>query len=217
MCSGFISAKLNCQVSQSTRFSVCFSIGPTFGSTSWWFIDPNESFSVYPRPALGAGIHFGPFCEAYGAQLSASFEVAYGSIGSGIQDISGQKTPEYGPEPLYASIEIRRTPLMLWLTIMSQSRLSPYVRFGAGTAQSQFREDYSSQIGPSLSFERWSFCWGLGGGLRFAVDSSYDISLFLDDWITQQDLLEQLPNGTYNGLHAPFKLSVLGLKVTRSI
>lgn len=199
--------------SSSKHFAIIFYGGATTGTTTWRFLSAKDRFPVYSHIAVSGGLMYGPVISALGSDVNISLEIGYGSIKTDESDIILQLpfSPHYGQRYL-AEMEIQRIPVMFWVTMISTTKLSPFIRVGAGMSKSDFRESYSFPEGPSFSFNRWAFTWGIGGGLNLNVSPTYSVGVFLDDWITSQDLLETLSSGIQNGLEAPFKLTIIGIK-----
>jgi opacity protein-like surface antigen len=198
----------------TAHFAIAIYGGPTFGSTDWYFIQSDHRFPVYSALTIGGAIQYGPILKLDGAQLFASVEIAHGEIGTDEQDISNQISTRKPDETYTALMSIERMPIMFWLTVVSDNRLSPFVRAGVGTSRTDFRELYSFMNGPSVSFHRWDFTWGIGGGLDFRLASMIDVALFLDDWVTTSDMFYMTATGGTNGLNGPYKMTAVGIRTS---
>ena len=209
-----------CAVAQSNdepppHFAVVFYPGLTFGDTRWTFLQGDELVPVNPLPGIGAGLTYGPLFSFGGTHMFISAEIGYGGVGTGQHfNASDPVSPLTESAKHTVEMNIRRLPIMTWMTLSTSGTISPYIRAGAGISKTDFSEQYSYP-GPSISLSDWGFVWGIGGGLDARLTENISLALFLDDWITVEDLLEVPPDKNYpSGLHAPVKLTLVGFRVT---
>jgi hypothetical protein len=172
------------------------------GRTRWEFNTIGQGRAPL-RPGLGVGLGFeyGPIIRLHGALMSSSIEVAYGQEYSDIGNSSG--TIEAG---------IQRLPIMLWVRIISETDLSPFLCLGAGAARTDFREIASYVGGPNIRFHKWHFSWGIGGGLNYQIDRTIGIELFLDAWMSEGDIIDRSSTGYEDGVYGPLGVSVVGIR-----
>ena len=101
--------------------------------------------------SFGAGVEYGPLVRTHGAMLMSSFEIAY-----------GQESATLGLANGSAESSVKRMPAMVWMKLVSEGDLSPFVKLGIGAANTKFREVSSAQSGPNFDFSAWHFSWGAG-------------------------------------------------------
>ncbi len=91
------------------------------------------------------------------------------------------------------------------------------MRIGAGVSKTDFQELYSSTLGPSLRFHRWNFTWGLGGGLRYRFSTKIDGAVFVDGWITEDQIVDADSWGYEKGISGPYAMVASGFRVWVSL
>jgi hypothetical protein len=187
-------------------------------------------FAIAPGISIGAGpeaLHFssysagvafeyGPAFDLDGAAFKVSLESGYSR-----QIAPYEKTTPFQGMLLasgYTPI-IRRVPIMIWWTVESRARVSPFIRFGVGISWTQYTEDHrNSEF--TLDGSDWGFTWGIGGGIRLRMNPKWSLAIFLDDWVSIDDVAGQVDTylGTYtNGIHGPIKMTMIGIRGTMKI
>jgi len=187
----------------SGKFSVTVAPGLSIGSS------PDalgaSSFSV------GVGLEYGPLFSLYGAGFKLSLESGY-SQQMGKYDLYLDAS-DFALRP-YSSI-IRRVPVMLWCTVESPTRISPFIRAGVGISWTQFEEHYSDTSATTLDATDWGFTWGIGGGIRMQLDQRWSVALFLDDWVSVDDVAGEVTSdrGDYSRkIPGPLKMTMVGVR-----
>ena len=196
------------------HFSAIFTYGASFGDSKHWFLDDVELklFPVKPMFAYSAGIQYGPIIEIYGAYMLPSLEIGFGSTKTNTSIIKPSSIIRFN-EKYLADHAIQRIPVMLWMTITTETKLTPYVRFGMGISNTRFMEVYSYESIYYLRFQKWALTWGIGGGIQYTLSNELVLALFLDDWITNVEMKEKVPKySTKKGIEDPFKITVVGIK-----
>lgn len=195
---------------EGQTFAISFNSGLTFGIPSWTFYTENNSTPLKPGVSLTAGVQYGPLVTLHGASIYSSVEVAYGRTGTGKQRIKGSII-RFAEENA-AELEIRSIPIMVWLTLITDNILSPYIRFGAGLSRTDVRDEYFFSDGPTARFHQWDFTWGIGGGLNLKILDNLELALFLDDWITPSDLQSAREGWATFKLKGPNKMTAVGFR-----
>jgi len=166
--------------------------------------------------AAGVGLGYGPVVNLDGAVFNVSLESGYcQQIGryDMFLDASDLALRPY-------SSTIRRVPIMIWWTVESRANISPFIRFGAGISWTQFSEDYSDRSAGSLDASDWGFTWGIGGGIRLKLDQRWSLAVFLDDWVSTDDVGGQVSSsfGSYSReIQGPIKMTMVGIRGTMNI
>jgi opacity protein-like surface antigen len=112
---------------------------------------------------------------------------------------------------------IQRMPVMLWAKIISDRRLSPFLQVGAGMAKTDYRENASARSGPTIRFHEWHFSWGLGGGMNYQVGSAIAVELFVEDWVTEKDILGVNSRGRTDGIFGRNGMYTYGVRAVFSL
>jgi len=202
--------------STSSHLDFTYASGLSLGYTQYQFLDDEgrKWFPVKPMFAYIAGIQYGPIVDIYGAKVLMSFEIGFGNIKTNTVKITPWRVSGLVSDIAFADFAIQRIPAMLWMTITTETKFTPYVRFGMGISKTSFKEIYSYNSDANLRFRKWAFTWGIGGGIQYKMSNEVDLGLFLDDWITINELKEKLPNYlTPKGIDASFKMTVIGMKI----
>lgn len=192
-----------------------FAPGLSFGPVNWNFMDDrtDNKYHVNSLLAFSAGIQYGPVLKIDGAVLYSSLEMGFGTLKTKSCEIVPISDTRRDEKEYYANLEIQRIPVMFWMTITTEMKLSPFVRFGAGASNTGFKEVYTYERGPSVQFRKWAFTWGIGGGVRLTTSDESELALFLDDWITNAELVgKSSTNLRSNGPGTPFKMTVVGIR-----
>jgi hypothetical protein len=200
----------------SSHIDFTFAPGLSFGHVNWNFMDDrtDNKYHVNSLLAFSAGMQYGPVLKIDGAVLYSSLEMGFGTLKTKSCEIVPISYPRRDEKEYYANLEIQRIPVMFWMTITTEMKLSPFVRFGAGISNTGFKEVYSYQDGPTVQFHKWAFTWGIGGGVRLTTSDESELALFLDDWITNAELVgKSSTNLRQNGPGTPFKMTVVGIRV----
>jgi len=197
----------------SPNLSFIFAPGLSFGPVGWIFMDDksDREYHVNSMLSFSAGIQYGPVWKIDGAVFYSSLEVSFGNLKTkpcNIKPKSGILGEEY-----LANLEIDRIPAMFWMTITTDTKLSPFIRVGAGVSNTGFKEVYSYEVGPTVQFHKWAFTWGIGGGIGIKTYGNLELALYLDDWVTNSELVgKSHMSSKLNGPGTPFKLTVVGIK-----
>jgi hypothetical protein len=138
-----------------------------------------------------------------GLDVNTSIEVSFGRL----------KTHAHGSGLDRVEMEIQRLPLLLWFTLDSDNRLSPFARIAIGTCQTDFREEYGNSLYPSIRFHVWTFAWGYGTGLRYRCSDKLDLIAFTENWITESKILTQNFWNQQRGISAPYGDNPVGLRI----
>ncbi len=198
-----------------SHFSAIFTYGASFGYTDYKFLNDAEEkwFPVKPMFAYSAGIQYGPIIEISGAYVLTSLEIGFGSCKTNTVTIRQWGIPRLYRKEFFADFAIQRIPAMFWITIFTESKLTPYIRFGMGISNTSFKEIYSYESDADIRFRKWAFTWGIGGGIQYKLSNELNLALFLDDWITNVEMKEKVPiYHAKNGVEDPFKMTVVGIK-----
>jgi hypothetical protein len=170
-------------------------------------------FSSY---AVGVALEYGPVYDLDGAAFKASLESGYG------QQI-GQFERHSFEDPILSSgytPVIRKVPIMIWWTVETRSNVSPFIRFGAGISWTKYSENYADSTSYTFDASDWGFTWGIGGGIRLRMNPRWSVAIFLDDWVSTEDVAGQFdtPRGTYTtGIRGPIKMTMIGIRGTMNI
>jgi hypothetical protein len=187
----------------SAAFSVTLAPGLSVGGT------PDALH--YSSYSVGVGLEYGPVFNLDGAVFKVSLESGY-SQQMGMYDMYLDAS-DFVLRP-YSAI-IRRVPVMIWWTVESRANISPFIRFGAGVSWTQFSEKYSDTTANSLEASDWGFSWGIGGGIRLKLDQTWTLAVFLDDWVSTDDISGQVNSdrGSYSrGISGPIKMTMVGIR-----
>lgn len=174
------------------------------GIDAWYFYNDLVSTPTTPEIATGIGMQYGPLVSMEGVDLSSSLEIAFGQLGT-VDHSVGAKSAE---------MVIQRLPVILWFALEAETRLSPFVRVGAGICKTDIREIYTNTYYPSIRFHSWNFTWGYGTGLRYRCSSTLAVAIFIDNWITGGTIAQQNRWGRGVGFYAPYSDSPAGLSIT---
>jgi len=170
----------------------------------------------YSSYSAAIALEYGPVFVLDGAAFKASLESGYSQ-----QILPYEKTTPFQGMLLargYMPI-IRRVPIMIWWTVESRARVSPFIRFGAGISWTQYAEDHGDSDF-TLDGSDWGFTWGIGGGIRLTMNTTWSLAIFLDDWVSIDDVSGEVDTylGTYmNGIPGPIKMTMVGIRGTMNI
>jgi hypothetical protein len=109
---------------------------------------------------------------------------------------------------------------MIWWTVETRSNVSPFIRFGAGISWTKYSENYADSTSYTFDASDWGFTWGIGGGIRLRMNPRWSVAIFLDDWVSTEDVAGQFdtPRGTYTtGIRGPIKMTMIGIRGTMNI
>lgn len=191
------------------KLSVTTAIGGGFSGLTAWLFHSREGESVAMKPGIGfeVGLMYGPLVKISGANISASASIAYGESNTGKTQI-GNSVLEGG---------FQRLPIMAWVSMTTDERLSPFLRGGLGIAKTDYREQSTTGYVRNVRFHEWQFVWGLGGGVKFTTSDSFAIEAFLDAWVSEKDLVEPLDAWYRIRLAGRFAIYLAGIRGTITI
>ena len=158
---------------------------------------------VHPGPSFSAGMQYGPLYSIAGTELFVSAELGFGQEAGRAQ---------FGSE--YNEARVQRFPTLLWLKAKSTTALSPFLRAGIGAARTDLRETASLTTGieTPISIHRWTFIWGVGGGLNYQFSSKIQLELFVDGWISDARIVRFDQWGNQLGITNSYVLSPFGVR-----
>jgi opacity protein-like surface antigen len=192
------------------HLSITGSLGATRDLRSVWYynlVSPEGNTGpISPGLGFGIGAEFGPLLRVRGTMLFSSVEASFGQESSRRAYSSG-----------FIEGNVQRMPLILWAKIISESDLSPFIRFGIGYAQTDYSQMYSNRSWLNMRFHEWDISWAVGGGLNYQTSKSTAIELFFDVWISAKDIVAQSPNGGSFGLIGNYSLCPVGLRYIFSL
>jgi hypothetical protein len=185
--------------------------GASDGQKAWGFSIINLSGKLLTAPirpgvGFGIGLEYGPIVRLQGALLIPSIEVSY-----------GQERAELNFERGTIEAGIQRLPILLWVKIISESNLSPFLRLGAGIAKTDYREVGYHDRGPNIRFHEWHFAWAFGTGLNYQLSRTIAGEFFFEDWISEQNIVGLNSIGYEDGLYGRFGILALGLRAIVSL
>jgi opacity protein-like surface antigen len=197
-------------VGQNRRLESHLSLSAFLGATwegpnRWEFNIISRTGStapIVPGIGFGIGVEYGPLAKYEGSTLTPSVEVSFGHEYAKLK-LSNGSTIE---------AEIQRIPILASAKIMSESNLSPFLRIGIGAAITDYRQTSPNGQGPNIRFHEWHFLWAIGGGLNYQLSDKLALELFLDDWISEKDIVADNPHSFNDGIHGRFGLSAVGLR-----
>ena len=187
--------------SLDAHFSVTTALGGGWSGVKRWTFQSCDCALVKPGIGVGLGLEYGPVLQLEGALLIPSIEISFA------EESASRSFPT-------GSIEggRQRMPIMVWAKIISNQRLSPFLRVGAGIEKTDYRESSLARWGPTIRFHQWQFSWGLGGGLNYQVGSAIALELFVDDWVTEEDILAVNSFGDTDGIFGRSGMYIFGAR-----
>jgi opacity protein-like surface antigen len=200
------------------RLSLSVSTGMTIIETHWSFTHGSQQVPVRSRLSYGFGLVYGPIVSFENLFIHVSLETGYGETSTDEIDNYSSDLYIHSYSPSYsAQMVLQRRPVMMWLTFISDGRITPYIRAGGGISQTRFQEKYAYPEGPSVDVKSWNFTWGIGGGILGRISDHVAIGLYLDDWVTTTDLTDRSSGSNISvGILAPIKLTTLGIRMVAS-
>jgi hypothetical protein len=84
-------------------------------------------------------------------------------------------------------------------------------------AKTDYRENASARSGPTIRFHEWHFSWGLGGGMNYQVGSAIAVELFVEDWVTEKDILGVNSRGRTDGIFGRNGMYTYGVRAVFSL
>lgn len=183
------------------HFSIIGAVGAGWDGGRKWTFESYDYAPITPGMSFSVGLEYGPLVRLAGALVAPSVELSFGE----------ERASQSFPAGLVTG-GIQRMPIMLWVRVMSETELSPFLRIGAGVAKTDFREDASSRRGATIRFHEWHFSWGFGGGLNYQIADRISTELFIDVWESEADILGPNSRGRQDGIFDRYGLQAFGLR-----
>ena len=161
-------------------FSISFSGGTSISNPANWYFYESSDYAVFNPGIYGnLGFDFGPINILYLSQLFLSASIGYTGI-----SISDHKLRF---DNSFANLKIETVPVLFWLRLQTNSKLSPFVEAGIGATYVQFNESYSVAFINDASFNYWSLGLGLGAGIKYSLNDFIDLSLGIQQLISEKE------------------------------
>ena len=183
--------------------SVIIDGGIGWNGPARWDFPRGGDAPIVPGPSLGLGLQYGPIMQFFGTQVISSFEVGYAEQKAVRSSSSGETV--YG---------VQRFPVLGGLTVIAETRLSPFIKIGAGAAKTDFRELLPQHNITNIRFHEWRFAWSFGSGINYAVDSTLSLGIYTDVWWSEQDITGLDDGGAERGIFGRYALQTYGLRLT---
>ena len=137
------------------------SFGGYVNEVNGWNLDFNIT-DIYVPPGVywGGGIMVGPFPASQATEFFLSTEI-------GTTNVSGTGQAQMGN--ISGTVELDRTPAMIWFTLSSKGKLCPVFRVGAGASRIHLGESYPSLSSANVDIDYWTASMGIGGGLTYKL------------------------------------------------
>jgi len=161
-------------MSGETEPSVTFSAwgGAGIVSSVWHFYVVKDVSVSAPR-AFGMAVGYGPFGCAYDTRLFFSLE--------GLSFTVGTREAELKDYPFgTAKLRIDTDLGLVYASLSTPNRLSPFVRLGLGAARVDFKETYSSPRLRDVVIDYWALAYAFGAGIRYTISPGVGISACYD-------------------------------------
>lgn len=209
----FISSVLSYADDQPVRRRIGINLsaglgGPTTGNHHFEYGLTNVK--TRPRFSYSGGITYGPLEFISTSNVIISIEIA--TVEGGTPEKSIEKMQDGSAEFI-----IRVIPIMIWTTLITNDRLSPFIRFGLGASKVQFSELYEPSSLEDTEFEYQAFSWGAGAGLCYAFSPKASASLFADLYVTNGEHLEERKGGRVTGVFVRSSQGMLGIRLAYSL
>jgi hypothetical protein len=155
--------------------------GTMFSGINYWEFTASYSYeddfrSINPNIFIGGGIETRNINIGWDASLTFRSEISYGKAKTTEITVRGDK----------ADFQVTSIPIMFWIKLKSNGKLSPFIKIGAGAEKSEFVQSYHRLSVYSFNAEDWFFCYGIGAGIEFNLHNNFSISLFVDA-LTKED------------------------------
>lgn len=146
---------------------------------NWYFYESSDYDIINPGLYGNLGFEFGPINILDLSQLFLSTSFSYTSV----------SIPEHILiyDNSFAKLKIETLPILFWIRLQTNSKLSPFVEVGLGASHLQFNETYSVGFIDNASFSYWAFGYGLGAGLKYSCSDDLDISLAVQQLTNEKE------------------------------
>jgi len=107
----------------------------------------------------------------------------------------------------------RSIPIMLWTELNQFGDFEPFVRLGIGITHTKYTKRYNPRPWYDTDFDYWSFTYGYGGGVRYAVTRNLDIIATIEVAVVTQDADSRNAYDWVAELDGPFAISFKGFRL----
>ena len=161
-------------------FSISFSGGTSISNPANWYFYESSEYGLFNPGLYGnLGFEFGPINIFDLSQLFLSTSIGYTGV-----SISDHKLRF---DNSFANLKIETIPVLFWLRLQTNSKLSPFVEAGIGATYVQFNESYSVAFINDVSFNYWSLGLGFGAGVKYSLNDFIDLSLGVQQLISEKE------------------------------
>jgi opacity protein-like surface antigen len=179
-CAAFLSHQAQAEDStrhRDPRVSITLALGMESFNTSRLSFTGGLESTVRPGIAGRFAVKYGPILQFAGIQISPELSLSLSERRA--RATTATATFRYA---------LQRVPLMVSLEAIAQTRFSPFVRVGLGTARTDFLYDTPSAPTSSFRFHDWQQCWELTGGINYSLSSSLEVTFSITGFEVITDL-----------------------------
>lgn len=178
-------------------FSITFSGGTSISNLGNWYFYESPDYGLF-KPGLygNIGFDFGPINILELSQLFLSTSIGYTKI-----SISDHKIRHNNS---FANLKIETMPVLFWLRLQTNTKLSPFVEAGIGASYVQFNESYSVSYINDADFNYWSLGIGFGAGIKYSLNNFIDLSLGVQQLMSEREKLVFILNDYDTGIQTRY-------------
>jgi opacity protein-like surface antigen len=146
---------------------------------NWYFYESSDYDLINPGLYGNMGFEFGPITILDLSQLYLSTTIGYTSVSIPDHKLRYDNS--------FSKLKIETLPILFWIRLQTNSKLSPFIEVGLGASRLQFEETYSVSFINDATFSYWAFGYGLGAGLKYSLSDEIDISLAVQQLTNEKE------------------------------
>lgn len=179
--------------SRQKLFSISLAGGTAISNPGNWYFYESPDYGVF-KPGLygNLGFDFGPINILELSQLFLTTSVGYTKISISDHIIRYNNSS--------ANLKIETLPVLFWLRLQTNTKLSPFVEAGIGAIYVQFNESYSAAYINDAELNYWSFGIGFGAGIKYSLNDFFDLSIGIHQLISEREKLVFILNDYDTGI-----------------
>lgn len=191
------------------NFIASLKSGFTFaGLTSYMFLNSSRFgyHPILPNFSLGIGAGYSNVARIKNIYLNADVEFSFGESSTGSVNIGTEN----------AEFIITSIPILFWCTLKTSGEIVPFLKFGIGVENLEFKERHSIRTDYNYEIKDWFFAWGLGAGIDFRLTENFLTLIYVETFIKEKSFSPSLRSrmgvfdnrysSTFGGIQLGYKI-----------
>jgi opacity protein-like surface antigen len=171
------------------------------------FSDGSTTTKVHPGISGAAGVLYGPLTFVGPTCYSISIELV----------INNNTTDNPSNANKHTQMKFQQIAAMTWMKLHIPSKVSPFIRFGIGISNINYKENYVLNSNNNLDLFYNSVTFGAGGGVDISLTDNIILSIIGHGYAFSREIPVYYNNGNYRGTLTGGGVLISGLQINIKI